>query len=610
MHFFKDMPMKYRLFIIVFLPAIFLIWSAWMDYRAIQNEVKVQGVMEWAQKIDALADDMEAISSLSKIHLISKDTTIDKELVVYRNFVDTDLNEIKEYLTKVYASNDLVFKEKLQSLFNKTDSIHQINLQVDNRTIGYKDLDAFYDGIINSIFNIQDVLLNVVSDVTSAKGLYMLITLMKETLANGVERSILMQALTEDRIDTEAYEALLESIGAQKAYKSMFFIIASSQEEKIYDATVQGDVIENAEKIRSIVLEKGTAGNFGITPKEWWQQQTNKIKLLHDAQTKILNFNVGNLSNLVHEHRLDFLFRIIIIFITLLVSFLLIFINLRSLARKLQEEINVLSTSGEEIGRSITETASGTSETAAAVSETTTTVEELKQTAQVSTDKAKNVADVSEDALETLKKSEVSVEAAIQGMNSIKDGMELISDCIVKLSEHSQMIRDIIDTVNDLAEQSHILAVNAAIESAKAGDQGKGFAVVAQEVRSLAEQSKQATARVRNILNDIQNATSSAVMATEKGSKAVANGLTQSMETNESIKFLSLEINKVAQAASQISLSSQQQLVGVDQLTIAMSNIKTASNQQVGNMNQIEKGMLGMNAVSQSLKQVIKDCKI
>src|SRR4030067_173625 len=109
-------------------------------------------------------------------------------------------------------------------------------------------------------------------------------------------------------------------------------------------------------------------------------------------------------------------------------------------------------------------------------------------------------------------------------MHRIQEQMESIAQSIVRLSEQGQAIGEIIATVNDLAEQSNMLAVNAAIEAAKAGEQGKGFAVVAQEVKSLAEQSKQATAQVRTILGDIQKATSGAVMATEQGSKAGETG--------------------------------------------------------------------------------------
>ena len=102
-------------------------------------------------------------------------------------------------------------------------------------------------------------------------------------------------------------------------------------------------------------------------------------------------------------------------------------------------------------------------------------------------------------------------------MNHIREQMESIADSVVRLSEQGQAISEIIATVNDIAEESNLLAVNAAIEATRAGEFGKGFAVVAQEVKSLAEQSRQATAQVRTILMEVQKATSAAVMATEQG---------------------------------------------------------------------------------------------
>src|SRR5207249_1896404 len=137
-------------------------------------------------------------------------------------------------------------------------------------------------------------------------------------------------------------------------------------------------------------------------------------------------------------------------------------------------------------------------------------------------------------------------------------------------------------------EQSNLLAVNAAIEAAKAGEQGKGFAVVAQEVKSLAEQSKQATVQVRKLLNDIQKATSAAVMATEQGNKAVEAGVKQSTEAGGSIRLLAENLGQAAQAATQIAASSQQQLVGMDQVALAMENIRQASTQNVASTKQAE----------------------
>ena len=180
------------------------------------------------------------------------------------------------------------------------------------------------------------------------------------------------------------------------------------------------------------------------------------------------------------------------------------------------------------------------------------------------------------------------MEETLAGMNRIREQMEFIAGSIVRLSEQSQAIGEIIATVNDLAEQSNLLAVNAAIEAAKAGEQGKGFAVVAQEVKSLAEQSKQATAQVRGILGDVQKATSAAVMATEQGSKVVEAGVKQSAEVNEAIRQLGESIAEAAQASTQIAASSQQQVVGMDQVAQAMESIKVASAQNVAGTKQAE----------------------
>ena len=120
----------------------------------------------------------------------------------------------------------------------------------------------------------------------------------------------------------------------------------------------------------------------------------------------------------------------------------------------------------------------------------------------------------------------------------------MFSQSTTKLNEHCQAIGSIIDSVRDIAEQSHVLAVNASIEAAKAGDQGKGFAIVAQEVQNLAEQSKQATVKVHEILTDIQNAMNSTVLATEQGSGAVKKGVEQSSDTTGAISELSKKVLK------------------------------------------------------------------
>ena len=284
--------------------------------------------------------------------------------------------------------------------------------------------------------------------------------------------------------------------------------------------------------------------------------------------------------------------------------------NLRELLRQTQEGIGMLGTSASEILATTTQIASGAAETATGVSETTTTVEEVKQTAQVASQKARSVLEGAQRAVQISQTGRKSVEETLGGMSRIREQMELIAGSIVRMSEQSQAIGEIIATVNDLAEQSNLLAVNAAIEAAKAGEQGKGFAVVAQEVKSLAEQSKQATTQVRGILGDVQKATSSAVMATEQGSKVVEAGVKQSQEVSEAIRQLSESIAEAAQASTQIAASSQQQVVGMDQVAQAMESIKVASAQNVAGTKQAETAAQQLHELGERLKQLVAQYKV
>ncbi len=284
--------------------------------------------------------------------------------------------------------------------------------------------------------------------------------------------------------------------------------------------------------------------------------------------------------------------------------------KLRRTISELTEGVGVLGSAAGEIVATTAQVASGAAETATAVTETTTTVEEVKKTAQLSSEKALYVSDTAQKAAQVSQGGRRAVEQSIEGINAVRRQMEAIAQSIVKLSEQGQAIGEIIATVNDLAEQSNLLAVNAAIEASKAGEQGKGFTVVAQEIKSLAEQSKQATMQVRGILGDIQKATTAAVLAAEQGSKAVEAGVKQSTESGEAIRALSQSIVEAAQAASQIAASSHQQQVGMDQVALAMDNIRQASAQNAAGTKQAEAAAHNLNELGRRLRDVVDQYRL
>ncbi|SHI80627.1 Methyl-accepting chemotaxis protein [Desulfatibacillum alkenivorans DSM 16219] len=271
---------------------------------------------------------------------------------------------------------------------------------------------------------------------------------------------------------------------------------------------------------------------------------------------------------------------------------------------RIKESADALATSSSQISATSSQLSTSSMETSTTVLELSTTAEEVKQTTTVANEKAEAVAREAEATAQISEAGRKATDEAVEGMQRIKEEMEYIAESIVKLSEHTHSIGEIIDTVADLANESNLLSVNASIEAAKAGEFGKGFGVVAQEVKSLADLSKQATSQVRTILNDIQTATSASVLATERGSKAVDTGEALASRSGESIRALESSVLQASNSATQIAASSQQQLVGIAQLSDALDSITEASKQNSEGAKQLESATVQLHNLGQELKEL------
>ena len=277
----------------------------------------------------------------------------------------------------------------------------------------------------------------------------------------------------------------------------------------------------------------------------------------------------------------------------------------RDLLKTVTETAQNVATAAAEILTASTQQASGAQEQAAAVAQTVTTVDEVTQTSDQAAQRAKAVAESAQRTVESSRTGRKAVDEAVKVMGTVKEQVEALAESILTLAEQAQQIGEIIATVNEIAEQTNILALNAAIEAARAGDQGKGFAVVASEVKALAEQSKKATAQVRQILGDIQKATNAAVMATEDGTKSVNGAIKVVDQAGETIRTLADTINETAQASALIAASATQQAVGMAQIHQAMRNINQVTNQTLASTKQAERAAQDLDSLGTKLKDVL-----
>jgi methyl-accepting chemotaxis protein len=279
--------------------------------------------------------------------------------------------------------------------------------------------------------------------------------------------------------------------------------------------------------------------------------------------------------------------------------------SLRLMTIQTREAAYDLNSAVTEILAATTQQATGANEQSVAISQTTTTVDELGGITKQSVVRAQEVAEASRRTLDVSRAGQQAVRETIGSMRKIRFRVESIAGNILALSEQTQQVGEIIATVNDIAAQSNILALNASVEAARAGEYGKGFAVVAVEVRNLAEQSRQATAQVRTILSDIQKATNMTVMATEDGTKGVDEGVRLATRAQQSIERLGAVIEESAQAAVQMVAGGRQQATGVEQIAVAMESINQAAVQSLSSIRQAETAAQNLNDLARSLAEIV-----
>jgi methyl-accepting chemotaxis protein len=315
------------------------------------------------------------------------------------------------------------------------------------------------------------------------------------------------------------------------------------------------------------------------------------VRGVHEAQT-LTDRAVADAAGVGRASRDGLVVATLLTLILGILSALLLY---RAVSRPLRETSSVLASSAAQILAATTEQAAGATESMAAVTQTAATVDQVVQTADQAADRARTVAQSAQRAAETGREGREAVEQSSAAMSRVKQQVDGIGAQIGALAEQAQAVGEIIATVNDLAEQTNLLALNAAIEAARAGEQGRGFAVVAGEVKSLAEQSKTATARVRQILGEIQRATTEAVAATQRGAAQVAESARQVDQAGEVIRALAESVAGAAQAAAQIAASAGQQSTGMGQIRQAVASIRQAAQQNLAATKQAEQAAQELN---------------
>jgi methyl-accepting chemotaxis protein len=281
----------------------------------------------------------------------------------------------------------------------------------------------------------------------------------------------------------------------------------------------------------------------------------------------------------------------------------------KTFVREINEAALRLSSSANEVLAASTQHETSSTEQAAAIHETTATMEELKHASAQIAENAGSVARVAEETLGSARSGRSAITEFSQAMQQIRSDGIAVVDSISKLSRRVERIGTVVEVIDEIADRSDLLALNAALEGSRAGEAGKGFSIVAAEMRRLAENVMESTKEIKNLISEIRESTHAAAAAAEASRRATEQGEKLGSIAAGSVEGILSGVQETSDAARVINLATQQQRTATEQVVASMSEIEEVTRQTTQASRQATSAAADLAQLANRLAELIKRFK-
>jgi methyl-accepting chemotaxis protein len=284
-----------------------------------------------------------------------------------------------------------------------------------------------------------------------------------------------------------------------------------------------------------------------------------------------------------------------------------------SISAILQEVVDATqatSSAASQISSSSEELASGAQELSSQVHEIASAIEQMTSTIIQTSKSTNRTAENSKHSVEVAQRGGEVILQTVDGITKIAEVVSKASDIIQELGKNSQQIGDIVQVIDEIADQTNLLALNAAIEAARAGEQGRGFAVVADEVRKLAERTTKATKEIAQMIRKIQTDTKNAVESVNQGAIVVEEGKKLASKAGQSLKEIISSANEVVDLANQVASASEEQSSTAEQISKNIESISHVTNESASGIQQIARSADDLNRLTEKLSNLVSQFKV